>query len=191
MLDVVPGGTVQRQGIVPALRHVLVEDGVDAQLARGEAMQVAMSPRLFVGGSLGRGAGGGAVGPQYRSGPPAAREADIRTMTAPLPAAEVRRRQILAKLHPDIAAVVTKLRSGAAVAAAAQGAAFVRQGKADIQVFLEDDSAAALGKLKNLGFEVVLQPKSGKLVIGRAPVEALAALAELDVVRYVAPHSSK
>jgi hypothetical protein len=94
-----------------------------------------------------------------------------------LPTADARRQQILSKLHPDLAATVNKLRSGAAV-----------QGKVEVQVSLNDDSPATLTKLKNLGFEVIT--KSNPL-IGRVPVHALAALAELEVVRFVAPHASR
>jgi Ca-activated chloride channel family protein len=36
-------------------------------------------------------------------------------------------------------------------------------------------------------FEVVLEPKSAKMLIGRLPIEMLAALADLKPVRYVAP----
>jgi len=36
----------------------------------------------------------------------------------------------------------------------------------------------------------VLDPKTAKLVIGRMPIEKLAALAELKSVRYVAPQIS-
>ena len=46
-----------------------------------------------------------------------------------------------------------------------------------------------LAQLKALGFELVLDPKTAKLVIGRLPVEKLEALAKLAVVRYVAPQS--
>ena len=42
----------------------------------------------------------------------------------------------------------------------------------------------------HLGFEVVLDPKTAKLVIGRLSIEKLAALAELKSVRYVAPQMS-
>jgi len=43
--------------------------------------------------------------------------------------------------------------------------------------------------LKKLGFEVILDPQSSKLIIGRLPVEKLAALAELPVVKYISPQT--
>ncbi len=48
-----------------------------------------------------------------------------------------------------------------------------------------------MAKLKELGFEVILDPKSSKLVIGRVAIEKLEALADLNVVRYVSPQVSK
>ncbi len=66
-------------------------------------------------------------------------------------------------------------------------AKFIHNGKAEIQIWLTDKSDETLAKLKELGFEVVLDPKTAKLVIGRLPIEKLAALAELKSVRYVAP----
>jgi hypothetical protein len=63
----------------------------------------------------------------------------------------------------------------------------VRGGKAEVQVWLADKSEATIASLKKLGFEIVLDPKTAKMVIGRVPVEKLAALAELEVVRYIAP----
>jgi hypothetical protein len=44
--------------------------------------------------------------------------------------------------------------------------------------------------LTELAFEVVLDPKTAKLVVGRLPIEKLAALGELKSVRYVAPQLS-
>jgi hypothetical protein len=44
-----------------------------------------------------------------------------------------------------------------------------------------------MAKLKEMGFEIVLDPKTAKMVIGRLPIEKLAALADLKFVRYVGP----
>ena len=107
--------------------------------------------------------------------PPPQREAPVNAPQR-IRTADMRREEIRAKLHPDLQAIVNKLRSGVAV-----------KGKAEILVSLRDASADSITKLKNLGFEVVVQPSSAKVVVGRIPVEALTALAELDVVRYVSP----
>jgi hypothetical protein len=73
----------------------------------------------------------------------------------------------------------------------ADEARFVRNGKAEIQVWLADKSTETLAQLKELGFEVVLDPKTAKMIIGRVPIEKLAALAELMAVRYIAPMTNK
>ncbi|MGD0014261.1 MAG: VIT and VWA domain-containing protein [Bryobacteraceae bacterium] len=89
------------------------------------------------------------------------------------------------KMHPAITAIVDQLRRGAGVAAVQ--ARFVRDGKAEVRVWLNDDSPAAIAQLKAAGLEIIVQPKTAKLVIGRIAVDKLAALAELKVVRYLAP----
>jgi Ca-activated chloride channel family protein len=90
------------------------------------------------------------------------------------------------KLHPSVFALVIRLQKKQTTPAAEE-LKFVREGKADLQIWLSDKSAETLAKLKELGFEVVLDPKTSKLLIGRLPVDKLAALAELKFVRYVAP----
>ncbi len=107
-----------------------------------------------------------------------------------LSAAEQRQRQLISKLHPSVAVVVERLKNKQAKPAADE-AEFVRAGKAEIQVWLTDKSDAALEQLRKLGFEVVLNPQSSKLVIGRLPIEKLEALAGLEIVRYVSPLSRK
>ena len=46
-------------------------------------------------------------------------------------------------------------------------------------------------KLKELGFENILDPKSSKLIIGRLAIEKLEALADLKFVRYVSPQMNR
>jgi Ca-activated chloride channel family protein len=95
-----------------------------------------------------------------------------------------KRRIVLAKLHPAIAAVVEHMKKPGA---AAPQAKFIRNGRAEVQVWLSDASPAVIEQLRRLGFELVVQPKTAKTIIGRLPLEKLAALAEIDVVRYIAP----
>jgi len=99
---------------------------------------------------------------------------------------EQRRREILAKLHPSVLALVLRLENKAAKPSADE-ARLVHDGKAELEVLLTEKSDAAIESLKKLGFEVVLNPQSSRLVIGRLPVDKLMALAELAVVRSVAP----
>lgn len=102
---------------------------------------------------------------------------------------EHKRMELQTKLHSSLLAVVDRLKAKNAKSGAAE-AGFVREGKAEIQVWLTDKSEAAIAELKQLGFEVILDPKSARMVIGRISIEKLAALAELNIVHYVAPQKS-
>jgi hypothetical protein len=108
------------------------------------------------------------------------------TPAVPLIPEEQKRRELQAKMNPSIAAIIERLKNKTDRPAADE-AKFVRNGKAEIQVWLADKSPEVLSQLKQLGFEVLLDPKTAKMVIGRVPVEKLAALVELKVVRYIAP----
>jgi Ca-activated chloride channel family protein len=99
---------------------------------------------------------------------------------------EQKRRQLLTKLHPSVAAVLDRLKNKNAQPAADE-AKFIRAGKAELQIWLADKSPETMAALKQLGFEILLEPKTAKLVIGRLPIDKLAALTELKAVRYVAP----
>jgi Ca-activated chloride channel family protein len=96
------------------------------------------------------------------------------------------RQELLSKLHPSVAAIVERLKERKAQAGGDE-AKFVRDGKAEIQLWLTDKSPQALAQLKTLGFEIVLDPTTSKLLIGRISIEKLEALAQLKTVRYVAP----
>jgi hypothetical protein len=114
----------------------------------------------------------------------------VENEAAPVLSPEDRRLQALrAKLHPAILAVVDRLNKK--TAAGAEEVKFIRDGKAEIQVWLTDKSAETLAQLKSLGFEVVLDPPSAKMRIGRLPVEKLVAIAELKAVRYVVPQATR
>jgi Ca-activated chloride channel family protein len=99
---------------------------------------------------------------------------------------ERKRQEMLARLHPSILAVIERLAKRGAQPGTEE-AKFIRAGLAEVQIWLTEKTPAALAELKRLGFETVLDPKSGKLIIGRLPVEKLSKLAELKFVRYVAP----
>jgi Ca-activated chloride channel family protein len=101
-----------------------------------------------------------------------------------------KRRELQMKLHSTLLALVDRLKERSALPGALE-AGFVRDGKAELQVWLKDKTDETIAKLKELGFEVLLEPKTAGLVIGRIPVEKLSALAELDFVRYVAPQKSR
>jgi len=102
---------------------------------------------------------------------------------------EQKRADMQTKLHPSILKVIDWLKAPKA-GALSDEAKFVRDGKAEIQIFLTEKSDVTMAELKKLGFEVVLDPKTAKMVIGRLPIDKLAALAELKFVRYVSPQMS-
>ena len=92
-------------------------------------------------------------------------------------------------MNPSIAALVERLKDTSRKPAGEE-TRFVRDGKAEIQVWLADKSPETITQLKELGFEVLLDPKASKMIIGRLAIGKLAALAELKSVRYVAPMTS-
>ena len=61
----------------------------------------------------------------------------------------------------------------------------VRDGKAEIQVWLTIKSPDHIVRLEHLGFEVILDSQSPNLIIGRLLVEMLEALVELASCRAV------
>ena len=99
---------------------------------------------------------------------------------------ERKRREFLSRLHPSVASVVERLREGDAAAGAAE-ASFIRDGKAELRIWLRETSPGVLAQLRELGFELILDAQSTGLVVGRLPVEKLTALADIRAVRYVAP----
>ena len=103
--------------------------------------------------------------------------------------AEQKRQLLVTRLHPSLVAVIDRLQAKGA--AQPDEAKFVRDGKAELQVWLTDKSPEALAELKKLGFEVILDPKTSKLVIGRLSIENLKKLAELKFVRYVTPQIAR
>jgi Ca-activated chloride channel family protein len=150
------------------------------------------------GGGIGAGSGGGVApgqsssvsggssAPQPPKLAPTVTEV-LRVDASPqLSADEQRRAQLKTKFHPSVLAVIDRLKDSK-LAVGPDEAKFIRNGKAEIQIWLTDKSDETMAKLKELGFEVVLDPKTAKLVIGRLPIDKLAALVDLKSVRYVAP----
>lgn len=142
------------------------------------------------GGGMGSGRGSG-VGPGsgYNMGGGDPRLGGGKGPAAPISPEEQKRRDVLAKLSPSIAGLIERLKNK--TQPIADETRFVHNGKAEIQIWLTDKSPQVLAQLKQLGFEVVLDPKTAKMIIGRLPIEKLAALAELKSVRYIAPLTNK
>jgi Ca-activated chloride channel family protein len=91
------------------------------------------------------------------------------------------------KYHSAVKALVERLKSSGA--ASADEARFVQNGKAEIVVRLKQLTPAAVEELKKLGFEVLVEMPSANAVVGRLPIEKLAALAELDAVTFISPQN--
>ena len=125
-----------------------------------------------------------ASGPQATIYVPKTHSADRSELASP---ADEFRRQASTKLHPALVQLVEQVKMNGA---STSNATFVKNGKAEIQVWLSDTSPAAIAQLKKLGFEVILEPKATKMAIGRIAVGQLAALSQLEIVRYVAPSSA-
>ncbi len=145
------------------------------------------------GGGIGSGVGGGVgsdtgagIGPGRGSSGKPTTEKDKNDGS--LSPADRERAQTIAKLHPAVAAVVQRLKNK--TQATAGEAKFVRNDKAEVQVFLADKTPETLAQLKKLGFEVIAEPKSARMLIGRIAIDKLEELAKLKAVTYVAPMSN-
>jgi hypothetical protein len=160
----------------------------------GSGSAKAKAPRAGGGGtdnsriysSRSAGGGGAPLAPKPSSGTVAMdglSEGDAMRSLSP---EEQKRAQLKSRFHPSVLAVIDRLKAKNAVAGPDE-VKFIRNGKAEVQIWLTEKSDETIAALKALGFEVVLDPKSAKLVIGRLPIEKLSALAELKSVRYVAP----
>ncbi|HEX4949402.1 MAG TPA: hypothetical protein VFZ34_22195, partial [Blastocatellia bacterium] len=59
----------------------------------------------------------------------------------------------------------------------------------DVQIWLLDKTEANVQTLKQLGFEVTVNPSDSKLIIGKIAVDKLKKLAGLTFVRFIAPYT--
>jgi Ca-activated chloride channel family protein len=94
--------------------------------------------------------------------------------------------ELQSKLHRSVLAVVLKLKKKEMLWTPDE-TKFIRDGKAEVQVWLTDKSVETLAQLKELGFEVVIEAKSANMIVGRLPIEKLETLARFKFVKYVAP----
>jgi Ca-activated chloride channel family protein len=153
-----------------------------------------LSPGIGAGAGSGKAKGRTKVYPAPPNVPPSvsvtAIDAEDAISIQPLTPEEKQRQKLRTKLHPALVTVIERLKKKNPLPTADE-ITFVREGKAEIQIWLSDKSPENLAKLKELGFEVILDPKTSKLVIGRLPIEKLEALAALDFVRFAAPQTNK
>src|SRR5215217_8593033 len=146
------------------------------------------------GRRMGGAGGGGGVAQPPNVGP------GVLSVNSSLPAVtataskilkeQQQRTELQQKLHRSVLAVVEKLQKKEALSTADE-AGFIRNGKAEVQIWLTEKSAEALATLQELGFEVVLDAKTSNLMIGRLPIDKLGTLATLKFVTYVSPQVSK
>jgi Ca-activated chloride channel family protein len=141
------------------------------------------------GSASGVGTGGGGAAPPPTVNRMVLADVDEAAPIKTLTPEERKRADLQTRIHPSVLAVIDRLRVKNNVAGADESK-FIHAGKAELQIWLTDKTDEAMAKLKELGFEVVLDPKTAKLVIGRMPIDKLAALAELKFVRFVAPQTS-
>ena len=179
-------------------------DGVDLrgfnQMSAGKARRALARGRgANLGGGTGSGMGVGGSGGGYpaspRNAPPPVNSVTVAAASVPKPTPEPaellvalppEQQQLEQKLHRSVLAVVKKLQKKEALSSADE-AGFIHNGKAEVQIWLTDKSVATLAELKKLGFEVILDNNSSKLIIGRLAIDRLETLARLKFVKYVAP----
>jgi Ca-activated chloride channel family protein len=179
---VTEGGQPRRIEVPVEMPEGVSYKGVFGDEAEGGVMMKASMAAPAPASGLRRLSGGGA----YSAAPLAMQEAvGPRDQSRSLPPGEQKKM----KLHSSLAALIERLKSPG-FRPTAEEPKYVRNGKAEIRIWLTDTSPATIKQLKDLGFEIVLQPTTAKLVIGRLPIDKLAALVELKAVRYVAPQTS-
>jgi Ca-activated chloride channel family protein len=184
-------GAVAVQVVVDEAGRVISAQAVSGnpllqQAAVAAAQQARFSPTLMSGKPV---KVSGVITYNFNLGASATSAGELEAANASPGPEELKRQQLLAKLHPLVASIVERLSEGKATPGEAE-AKFVREGKAELRVWLTEKSPAVLAQLKELGFELILDAPSSGLVIGRLPTEKLPALADLQAVRYVAPQTN-
>jgi len=138
---------------------------------------------MGVGAGTGAGIGVASASPAPPVNRPATVDMSVDAAKEPV---DQRSIALTQKLHRSVFAVVERIKKKDPLTAADE-AGFIHNGRAEVQVWLTEKSDAALAKLKELGFEVVLDAKNSKLIVGRIAIDKLEALADLKFVKYVAP----
>jgi Ca-activated chloride channel homolog len=159
-------------------------------------------------GSTARGSGGGSgpgtagnIGGAVPSPPPAAMVSTTNSNAlvpqsvssgvlekTPLSPEEQRVLRLSTKFQPTLLALVDRVKQKSEPQ---NYPAFVRDGKAEVRLWMTGKSDVAKAKLKELGFEIVLDHAGSNLIIGRIPLDKLELLADLDFVRYVSAETSR
>lgn len=176
------GGQQRRVDVPVEMPEGVSYDGVfgdekeEVQLAATGLRQRPMTKSAGRISNQASGVGGGLVRPQA--------SVDVLAgddKPAPPPKAD----PLATKLDPALLALVRSKTAGAT-----STSPLVHDGAVEVRIWLADSSDATIAKLRALGVEIVLQPRSAKLVVGRVQVAKLEALAKLADVRYVTPSRS-
>ncbi len=149
-------------------------------------------PRTARGTTKSSGAGGGGGGGTYAvtNAAPSVSVSAAPQPTPTKPPEEQRTDRVRVKVHPAVLELINQLKKKDEQQPISF-ANFVRDGKAEVQVWFIEKSDAARAKLKELGFEVVLDSPDSKLMVGRLPMDKIELLADLEFVRYVSPQISR
>jgi Ca-activated chloride channel family protein len=179
-------GTVQVQVVIDETGKVISAQAISGHpLLRAEAVKAAQAAKftpVLVSGKPVRSAG--VINYNFAGDAPTAAAAQKVEPQPALTPEQQKAQAARAKLAPALWAFLEQLNAGQQPAAEAK---FARDGKAEIRVSFADKTPEAIAKLKALGFEVMLDPQTAKVVIGRIAVERLWQLAELEEVRFIAP----
>jgi len=145
--------------------------------------------------AAGSGAGAGKLPPPTMNAPPSVSVNANVAPPGPTPTPvttktpeELKLQLLRVKLHPSVLSLVYRLKNKEEPANLAWVSG---DRKAEVQVWLTKKSDAAKAKLKELGFETLLDQSGTTLMVGRIPLDKLEALAELDFVRYMSPQISR
>lgn len=86
----------------------------------------------------------------------------------------------MAQLHPDVSDLVKGVRTNTRL---------LKNGKAELKLYLSVKDPAVLQSLTALGFEVVEQDPLALTITGRIAPEKVAEIARISGIRYIAPRS--
>jgi Ca-activated chloride channel family protein len=105
----------------------------------------------------------------------------------PLSEAEQKLQLARSKMHPALRTLQDHAaRGGSGITN--EDRRYLKNGKVEVQVWLEEATPEVLQTLKNLGFELLPNPRlTNNIVLGRISPEKLQALAEMESVRYIGP----
>ncbi|HEU4768197.1 MAG TPA: VIT and VWA domain-containing protein [Pyrinomonadaceae bacterium] len=145
------------------------------------------------GAGAGGGVGGGVGTPTTPVNTAPGVSVSSSVMPAPFPTPnrppeELRWDRVRVKVHPTVLALINRVKKKEETLF---WGSFVREGKAEVQVWFIDKSDAVRAQLKELGFEVVFDSSNSNLIVGRVPIDKVELLADLKYVRYVAPQISQ